>query len=415
MSQPSVPFMWGFSSSSYQYEDPAVERHDPMHFQTDWDLFYLQKGKQAPRAEGIGGWSDFGREIAALQQVGASHYRFSVEWARVEPRPGVYNETAIAEYVRRARALRAAGITPVVCLWHFTFPAWATDLKRPERHGWLHPELQQRWGDYVTRMVESFGDDVSLYAPQNEPNNVARGAHLWGVFPPGQKLHRRNYLASMDASAGRFVQAVQLIRALNPAAKILSVQNVFAWDEAGPRWLREYIHHFHFRHLDVIASTLDYLGFNYFTKEPACLRSAASFLLGAGKAGFSDLGWAIRPDGLYQVAKALYQRYRLPLIVTENGVADAQDVMRAEFLVAHLRELKKLEAEGVPLQGYFHWSLADNYEWGVGFKAKFGIFSHCQLSNQLLPKRSARVYASIIRQGWHGLSPDMQLEELGEV
>lgn len=398
------PFMWGFSSSSYQYEDPASHEQDPMHFRTDWDLFYQRRGKPAPRGNGIYGWSHFDKEVEALLHLGATHYRFSVEWARVEPRPGVYNEAAIAEYVRRAQLLHSQGITPVVCLWHFTFPDWATDLERPGRHGWLNPLLARRWEAYIARMVNAFAGLVTLYAPQNEANNVARGAHLFGVFPPGQRFSRRNYARSMDQAAGFFCQAAARIRELNPSARILSIQNVFAWSDPAPL-LGRYIHHFHFHHLDRIADCLDYLGFNYFTREPGSPLSALKMLLNAGKAGYTDLGWPIDAGGIYQVAKTLYARYRLPLIVTENGLADRGDSKRADFLRDHLRSLKRLEREGVPVHGYFHWSLADNYEWGVGFKAQFGLFSLCPEQRNLIPKPSAGVYRQIISQGWDAISP----------
>ncbi|PKL80197.1 MAG: hypothetical protein CVV27_00710 [Candidatus Melainabacteria bacterium HGW-Melainabacteria-1] len=410
----AADFMWGFSSSSYQYEDPPAQ-DDPMHFCTDWDLFYAARGKPAPRENGIYGWHDFDKEVAALRQMGASHYRFSIEWARVEPRPGVYNPAAIEAYVARARQLRASGIEPVVCLWHFTFPSWATDLAVPHRHGWLNHQLHRRWAPYVETMARAFGDQVSLYAPQNEVNNVARGAYLLGVFPPGQRLGRRNCGHSVDEAAALFIEAAGILRRHNPAARLLSVQNVFAWDEPLPRMLHRYVHDFHYRHLDQIAHCLDYLGFNYFTREPADPMGALRMALNAGKPGYTDLGWPIDPAGLAQVARRLYARYQLPLVVTENGLADRRDAARSDFVMAHLAQLKRIEAEGVPVHGYFHWSLADNYEWRAGFGAQFGVFGLSPDRRQLLPKPSARLYAAIIRHGWGALSAELKRSDLPEL
>lgn len=400
-------FMWGFASSSYQYEEPVQDSADPMGFRTDWDLYYASQGKSAPRANGIWGWSHFDKEIDALRQVGATHYRFSVEWARVEPKPGVYNQAAIDEYARHARALKAAGITPVVCLWHFTFPDWATDLEHSDRHGWLNPTLQTRWGAYVSKMVRAFGPSVSLYAPQNEVNNVARGGYLLGAFPPGRVLDIAGFNKSMDRAASLFRLAASLIRHENPTARLLSVQNMFAWDESLAS--SAYLQSFLFRYLDGIAPSLDYVGFNYYTQEPAGAMGLLQLALKAGHPGYSDLGWPIRPQGLNQVARVLYQRYKLPLIVTENGVADSRDCKRDHFLVEHLRSLKSLEAEGIPILGYFHWSLADNYEWGSGFSAQFGIFHSAPDGLSLQAKPSALFYQRIIRMGWSAITPDMRI------
>ncbi|HEY9840341.1 MAG: family 1 glycosylhydrolase [Candidatus Sericytochromatia bacterium] len=405
-------FMWGFASSSYQHEDPDVATHDPLHFQTDWDLFYTSRGQAAPRRNAIYGWSNFAKEVQALKQVGATHYRFSVEWARVEPKPGVYNQAALAEYVRRAHQLVANGITPVVGIWHFTFPDWASDLKHPERHGWLNPTLKKRWAPFVSRLVQAMGPSVKLYAPQNEVNNVARGGYLFGIFPPGRRLDIRLFHASMDSAAELFKLSARLIRKSNPAAKVISVQNIFAWDEPLPVALGPYIHDFNFRFLDRVAPSLDYLGFNYYTKEPAGPIAGLQMLFRAGKQRYTDLGWPIKPKGLYQVAKELYWRYRLPLIVTENGIADASDCKRPGFVIDHLRNLKRLEAEGIPILGYFYWSLADNYEWGLGFSARFGIFSFDPVSRNLLPKPSERFFRQTIRRGWDAITPNMQLPRM---
>src|SRR5690606_9060447 len=101
-----------------------------------------------------------------------THYRFGIEWARVEPRPGEFNEKAIRQYVRMARKLKAAGIEPVVTLWHFTFPDWLYDRKRKNRSDFLHPDVEQAWNRYVTKMVRALAPHVRIYVPQNEPNGA---------------------------------------------------------------------------------------------------------------------------------------------------------------------------------------------------------------------------------------------------
>ncbi|MEO8206139.1 MAG: family 1 glycosylhydrolase [Chthoniobacterales bacterium] len=126
----SEKFAWGISTASYQYEDPAVKPGDKDYFQTDWDISIAQ-GKAPPKGNALYSWTHFDKDLEALKKIGVTHYRFSIEWARVEPQPGVYNEAAIRRYAEMARKLKAAGIEPVVCLWHFTFPSWLYDKKHP--------------------------------------------------------------------------------------------------------------------------------------------------------------------------------------------------------------------------------------------------------------------------------------------
>ena len=124
--QLSQKFAWGISTSSYQYEDPAVKPGDKDYFYSDWDILIEQR-KAPPKGNALYSWTRFDKDLEALKKIGVTHYRFSISWPRVEPQPGVYNEQAIHGYVEMARRLKAAGIDPVICLWHFTFPSWLYD------------------------------------------------------------------------------------------------------------------------------------------------------------------------------------------------------------------------------------------------------------------------------------------------
>jgi beta-glucosidase len=122
----SGPFAWGISTSSYQYEDPDVAKGTSGYFYTDWDIM-VDEGGAPKKGNALYSWSHFKKDLDALRKIGVTHYRFSVEWARVEPEPGRYNEKAVAGYARMARLLKESGIEPVVCIWHFTFPDWLYD------------------------------------------------------------------------------------------------------------------------------------------------------------------------------------------------------------------------------------------------------------------------------------------------
>ena len=174
-----APFAWGISTSSLQYENKAVQPGEKNYYVRDWDLLVDQK-KAPVVGNALFTWSDFDKDLAALKKIGVTHYRFSIEWARVEPHPGQYNEAAIQGYVTMCRKLREAGIQPVVTIWHFTFPAWLTDAKDSSKTNWLHPMARERWNLYVKKIVSATAPLCELLRP---PERAER------TDPDG--LHRR--------------------------------------------------------------------------------------------------------------------------------------------------------------------------------------------------------------------------------
>ena len=161
-----APFAWGISTSSLQYENKGVDPGNPQYYVRDWDLL-VNQGKAPVVGNALYTWSDFDKDVAALKKIGVTHYRFSIEWARVEPQPGHYNEAAIRRYVWMCKRLKESGIEPVVTLWHFTFPAWLTDSKDSSKTNWLHPLARSHWNLYVSRMVKATAPYVNYYAPEN--------------------------------------------------------------------------------------------------------------------------------------------------------------------------------------------------------------------------------------------------------
>ncbi|MEO6845685.1 MAG: family 1 glycosylhydrolase, partial [Chthoniobacterales bacterium] len=210
-------FAWGISTSSYQYENPDVSPGEKKYFSTDWDIL-VKKGSAPKKGNAVYTWTEFEKDLAALEKIGVTHYRFSIEWARIEPRPGVYDQKVIDKYVRMTKALKEAGIEPVVCLWHFTFPDWLYDTKHPANSNWLHPDYPARWQAFVKKMVYAFGPAVRYYAPQNEPNGQITTAYLVGQWPPGEIMNLGNYKKAIISSADQFRAAAHIIKAYNPNA-----------------------------------------------------------------------------------------------------------------------------------------------------------------------------------------------------
>lgn len=396
--KPAGKFAWGISTASYQYEDPAVTPGDPDYFSTDWDVLVEQK-KAPPRGNALYSWTHFDKDLEALAKIRPTHYRFSIEWARVEPKPGVYNEEAIRGYVRMARRLKAMGIEPVVCLWHFTFPDWLYDHEKPGNSNWLHPLVRERWKAYVTKMVTAMGPGVKYYAPQNEPNGQITTAYIVAQWPPAMTLAIGHYWKAIDASTGMFRDAAAIVKDLNPSAKIVSVEALPWWERApldpGGLIYNTMIHG-NTDHLDRIYDVCDILGINYYySQRPGPI----SLLLGPSVRGknFTMMGWRINPEGLFEEIRRVAKRYGKPMVITENGIATTDDAKRRWYMENHLAAIAKAIREGYDVRGYFSWSLADNYEWHWGYKATFGLSKMDPKTKDRKLKPSARWFANVIR------------------
>ncbi len=396
--RPAESFAWGISTASYQYENPDVTPGQPDFFSTDWDVLVAQK-KAPPRGNALYTWSDFDKDIAALKKIRPTHYRFSIEWARVEPQPGVYNEEAIARYVGMARKLKAIGVEPVVCLWHFTFPGWLYDHKNPGNSNWLHPQVRERWNAYVTKMVKAFGPSVKFYAPQNEPNGQITTAYLVGQWPPAMNLAVGHYWKAIYASTGMFRDCAAIVKKLNPSAKIVSVEALPWWQRApldpGGLIYNTMIHG-NTDHLDRVYDVCDILGINYYYSQAP---GPISLLAGPSMRGkhFTMMGWDINPNGLYDEIARVAKRYGKPMMITENGIATTDDAKRIWYIQNHLAAISRAIRDGYDVRGYFAWSLADNYEWHWGYKATFGLSHMDPSTKDRILKPSADYFSKTIR------------------
>jgi beta-glucosidase len=323
------------------------------------------------------------RDREALVDLGVSHYRFGIEWARVEPQPGEFDEAALAQYAGHARALREAGIEPVVCLWHFTFPDWLTELDRPEANGWLHPLTRQHWATYVRKVADALGPYVTLWAPQNEPNAQAMAGYFLGQWPPGVSGDLGAVADQTEAAVERFNQAADILRRRDSDAQILTIQNIIAfeaqsWDALGV--FTRIGEKYNFSHLDGVQEKADFIGFNYYYRRDATPFAAAQ---------------EIWPRGIRVAIEELQTRYDKPVVVMENGLGTDNDRMRQAYLRAHLYQVELARRDGWDVRGYFAWSLVDNYEWALGWGVRYGLYAHEE--GRLVPKESAGLYSRFIR------------------
>ncbi|MDP3974843.1 MAG: glycoside hydrolase family 1 protein [Candidatus Jorgensenbacteria bacterium] len=311
-------------------------------------------------------WSRYEEDFDLAKKLGHNAHRFSIEWSRVEPEEGKFDEKALAHYRDVVRALRKRGMEPFVTLWHFTVPRWFRD-----QGGWLNPEAVPRFSRYVERVLGSLGRDVTFWVTINEPAIYAAESYLIGVWPP----NRRNpfaYLRVLSALAGAHRAAYAMIKRANATAQVGIAKNYIFFDtqwknpltEAAIRIARGW---WNLNFLERIKDAQDFIGVNYYFH--------AMVERGFSKkcdATHSDMGWGLCSEGLYHVLTDL-ARYGKPLYVTENGLADVRDAYRAEFIDESLRAVKRAIGAGADVRGYLHWSLLDNFEWADGFWPRFGL------------------------------------------
>jgi beta-glucosidase len=394
-------FWWGTSTSSYQNEDRGVSPDSPFYFQTDWDKF-AEEGHIPPRGDDATfSWSRFDKDVAALKELGVTHYRFGIEWARVEPQPGVYNEAAIRQYARMAQKLKANGIEPIVTLWHFTFPDWLYDGKNKARSNFLHPDVQERWHAFVDKMAGVLSPYVRTYVPQNEPNGDLYIGYFGGHWPPGLLLTPGALKKANRVAIAMYRDAAATVRKHRSDAIIMGIYSIPNWRRNHLQDPTAFVYNMmqrqNFDHLDAVADVTDIIGVNYYYSQDA---SALRFIVrphGEITSNYTQNGWEIDAEGLYNVLKQVSDRYDKPIVVSENGIGTQSEQKKVRYFREHLAQVKRALADGVDVRGYFAWTLVDNYEWAEGFGANFGLSTMTDNGRRLLLEPSGRWFANHIR------------------
>ena len=411
-------FFLGVASSAHQTEGG---NHN------DWSAWegghfadgrpHIADGATATRATDA--WNRWPEDVRAVQELGANMYRLGIEWSRLEPTEGAWDEAAAAHYREVLTALATAkpqAVTPMLNLWHFTLPPWVA-----ARGGWEWPGAPEAFAAFTGRAAADFGDQVDWWCTLNEPNVYAAKAYLAAEWPPEvadpqraarvlAALVRAHGLAAaalrqhdrVDADGDGFATRVGLahsVRLFDPASAWSPLDRVVAdaADEFFNRAVVEAVARGELRvHLrgavDLtmpaaeLRGTFDYLGLNYYTRDLVSARLRG--ILGrGGQAGGrpfvtvaepthdrTDMDLEIYPEGLYRALKR-FGAYGWPVLVTENGMADRAGTRRPAFIRAHLFALDRARAEGVPILGYLYWSLTDNFEWALGYRGRYGLFA----------------------------------------
>jgi beta-glucosidase len=393
----AADFLWGASTAAHQVE--GGNRWN------DW--WALEESGRLPHRSGEAcrHYELYESDFDLARSLGHNAHRLSLEWSRIEPVDGEWNDEALDHYARVMAALRARGLEPLVTLQHFTLPAWLAS-----RGGWLAPEALERFDRYVQAAARALARDVRLWITINEPTVYAKHAYVNCDWPP---CGRRSWLdaARVVHRLGRaHVRAYETVHRQRPDAMVGIAHSApyvvpcnpgSAADRLAARLRDGALNTIPFRCFGRPArEALDFIGINYYARQ--VVRAGASpFGIECtadhhgAKRHFSALDWEVHPPGLAAVL-GRFSRHGLPLMVTENGIATGDEDERTQYLRDHVASLSQARKDGVDVRGYFWWTLMDNYEWAAGKTARFGLCETDYATQARRPRAAAFAFRELI-------------------
>lgn len=437
-------FTWGVAAASYQIEGAvqADGRGDSV-----WDMFCRKPGAVWSGHSGAEACDHYRRhkeDVALMKALGVHAYRLSVAWPRVIPTgTGKVNAKGLAFYDKLVDELLGAGIKPWVTLFHWDYP-----LPLYHRGGWLNRDSAEWFADYVRVVVDKLSDRVTHWMTLNEPTCFIGLGMQTGQHAPGDKLAWAEVLQATHNTLRAHGRAVQVIRAraktkpvvgwapcgrtcipATESAADINAARQAMFDHVEPNlWLHSWwsdpiffgkypelgwkvcgkdVPTIEPGDMKTIRQPLDFFGVNIYNGET----------IRAGKAGpevvppltghaLTTYGWQVTPKALYWGPRFIQERYKVPMVITENGlgcmdwVADdgqVHDPQRIDFLKRYIRELRRACADGVDVKGYFQWSIMDNFEWNEGYKQRFGLIHVDYPTQRRTPKDSYHWYRGVIQ------------------
>jgi len=396
-------FLWGASTSAHQVEGGNIHN--------DW-WFAEQSGalKEASN-QACRHYELYAQDFEIAEELGHNCHRFSIEWSRIEPQEGLFQDSEIEHYRKVITELKNRGIEPVVTLHHFTNPEWFS-----QRGGWVNHNLQRYFLRFVERIVKEFSGVVKFWVTINEPLVYSSHSYLLGVWPPKERSLFKTAKVTLNLAQAH-IQAYRIIHKIYQDKKLdrpmVSIAaNLQAFEFCSPTlknklavYLRHKLYNLYFIETLLRNKTLDYIGINYYGRNLADVESwgIRHLLLDTCKYNHfplrkNSLGWDIYPQGLYKLLISL-KKYNLPVLITENGICTEDDNLRWDYIREHLGQLRKSMQEGVEVLGYIYWSLIDNFEWDKGFAPRFGLVHINYQDQKRTIRSSARKLAEVSRNG----------------
>ncbi len=387
-------FLWGTATSAHQTEGNNKnsdwwEWENSKNYETNDREYPLE-----PSGKACDSYNRYEEDFDLCVKMNNNAIRFSVEWARIEPEEGKFDQNEIEHYKKMIKAAKARGLTTFVTLHHFTNPLWFS-----KNGGWIGFSASRLFARYAKKCAEEFGELIDFYLTINEPQVLSLEGYLRGMWPPNKTNPFLSLVSQLNLMLSHRA-AYDSIKSVNRNFIVGIVKHMV--------WYESRTHKFHM--IDKIACRVllwlnnefflaplgkknDIIGVNhYFTTHLKHLKENSP------NDRVSDLGWWINPVGLENVLLTM-KKYKVPIYITENGVADSKDMVRRDFIRDMLIAVHRAIGKGVDVKGYFYWSLIDNYEWHHGFWPRFGLVHvrrHRNLEREMRP--SAYYYSDISRE-----------------
>lgn len=373
-------FFWGAASASYQVEGGIANN--------DWAVAG-QKGIVPPSDLGPDHFNRYEEDFDLAKSLGHNCHRLSIEWSRIEPEEGRFDQNAIEHYREVLETLKDRQITPFITIWHFTIPQWLL-----EKGGLESKEFPEIFSRYAVFVVKELKDLCDHWATMNEPNVMAGNGWVAGVWSPFKKgkifkarkvlknLAKAHILAYKKIKDEALVTEVGVVKNnmllhsdWKPWNKILKVSLEWFWNH----WF-----------LDMVKNHTDSIGLNYYKHH--------HFGQKRTERETSDMGWELYPEGIYYILLDLKKRYGKPIFISEAGLADEKDTKRARYIKDMVYWMYRAIENGVPLKGFMYWSLLDNYEWAHGYTKRFGLIEINYETKERIVRPSAYEYKKICEE-----------------
>ncbi len=375
-------FLWGASTSAHQIEGNNIN--------SDW-WQWEQKGEvKEPSGIACDSYNRFKEDFLLAKKLNHNSHRLSVEWARIEPKEGRFDESATKHYREVLKTFKKLDLKTFVTLHHFTNPLWFS-----KRGGWENPKSPEIFTRYASYCAKEFGNLVDYWITINEPNVYGSETYLKGTWPP-QKKNPLVFLRAYLNMAKAHNKAYKAMKQITPNLPVgLAFHFIRYLNDGGNPLGKVVALLLNKIFLDLSYypfSNYDFIGVNYYLTYKI-KNIIPYFDYKHGK--FEYFGWPISPEGLYELLLDL-KKYRKPIYITESGLSDSKDKYRKKAIYLHLLSVYKAIEKGVDVRGYLHWSLIDNWEWHWGFKPRFGLIEIDRKNNlKRIPRKSAYYYAKI--------------------
>lgn len=383
-------FLWGASTSSHQVEGgnhnqwtvweeenaEKLAKNAEKLLNWRWNTpIWPEIKKQAMSADnyisgrGVEHYKKYKQDFDILKSLNLNTFRFSIEWSRIEPEEGKWDQVEIEHYRRYIAELKKRGIEPVLNIWHWTVPLWFE-----EKGGFKYRKNLKYFDRFVHLIAKEFARDLNYVITLNEPNVYASFSYQLGQWPPQEKNPLsmvRVYwnLVRAHRSAYYLLKHENHKLQIGVAAQLANIQSKNPHDLFGEMSTKLMRYLWNWWFLNRIKREQDFVGVNYYFTD----YYNGWFKRSNPKVPLNDMGWYMEPEGLYPLLLRAWAHYKKPIIVTENGVSDMHDEYRRWWIEETVVAMQRAMSQGVVIKGYFYWSLLDNFEWSQGWWPEFGL------------------------------------------